>query len=147
MNRNLKMNQKILIRSSREEVWDALVNPEKIKKYLFGTDTRSEWKTGSEIVFTGEYQGMKYCDKGVIRELVPLEKFSYTYWSSFSGTDDKPENYSLVTFVLADFGEGTSLSVSQEGFKDLDARQHSVNSWDMVLQSLKEVAEAKPEVL
>jgi hypothetical protein len=31
------------------KVWNALINPELIKQYLFGTEAVSEWKIGSPI--------------------------------------------------------------------------------------------------
>ncbi len=38
-------------------VWDALVNPEMIKQYMFGTNAVSDWKEGSPIVWKGEWEG------------------------------------------------------------------------------------------
>ncbi len=34
-----------------------MTNPEKIKIYLFGTETGTDWKIGSSIIFKGEYDG------------------------------------------------------------------------------------------
>ena len=63
------------------KVWDTMTNPEIIKEYLFGTETVTDWKVGSEIVFQGEYNGQKYRDHGVILEYIPNELVSYSYWS------------------------------------------------------------------
>jgi len=38
MNRNLKVSKSIEINSIAEKVWDVLINPDKIKAYLFGTE-------------------------------------------------------------------------------------------------------------
>ncbi|HHB51488.1 MAG TPA: SRPBCC domain-containing protein, partial [Saprospiraceae bacterium] len=38
MDKDLKVSKSITINATAEQVWDALVNPEKIKKYLFGTE-------------------------------------------------------------------------------------------------------------
>ena len=141
MDTNLKIEQKIYLEADRNEVWDALVNPLKIKQYLFGTETTSQWKKGSEIVFTGEYEGTTYRDSGVILEFLPGEKLQYTYWSSFSKTENTPENHSVITFQLNTFGEGTELVIQQQGFPDLAAQQHSLSSWDMVLNGIKEIVE------
>ena len=32
------------------KVWDALVNPEQTKKYMFGCETVSDWKPGSPLL-------------------------------------------------------------------------------------------------
>jgi uncharacterized protein YndB with AHSA1/START domain len=38
----------IHINVSKENVWDALVNPSKTKVYMFGCETISDWKIGSD---------------------------------------------------------------------------------------------------
>lgn len=57
MNKELTVKTSIEINADKAKVWDALTNPEKIKVYLFGTETLTDWKTGSEIIFQDEYQG------------------------------------------------------------------------------------------
>ena len=37
----------IKINADKNEVWDALTNPDKIKQYFFGTNANSDWKKGS----------------------------------------------------------------------------------------------------
>ena len=57
MNKELKVTTSIEVNADKGKVQDVLTNPEKIKVYLFGTETLTDWKTGSEIIFQGEYQG------------------------------------------------------------------------------------------
>lgn len=54
-----ELKKTIAIQASKAEVWDALINPEKIKKYLFGTETKTDWKVGSSIVFSGVWEDRK----------------------------------------------------------------------------------------
>lgn len=105
MNRNLKVTKSIEINTSSETVWDALTNPEKIKVYLFGTETITDWKIGSPIIFQGEYDGHKYKDKGNVLLKIPNETLRYNYWSGFSGLEDKPDNYSIVTYHINKISE------------------------------------------
>lgn len=63
---NSKIRVEKSIDSKKELIWDAFTNANKIKLYLFGTDTLCDWDIGSEIIFQGEYQGIAYRDKGVI---------------------------------------------------------------------------------
>src|ERR1700722_1174748 len=98
MRHDLKVSESVEITASPEKVWKVLTTPDIIKEYLFGTETITDWKVGSEVIFQGEYQGHKYKDKGVIKENVLHKRISYSYWSSFSGTEDKPENYSIVSY-------------------------------------------------
>src|SRR2546428_220457 len=57
------------INAPAAEVWDALVDPKKIKQFMFGTNVVSDWKKGSPIVWKGEWKGKKYEDKGVILQM------------------------------------------------------------------------------
>lgn len=70
MNNNLVVSRSIDINSSPSKVWEALTTPDIIKEYLFGTETVTDWKVGSEIVFQGEYEGKKYRDHGIQRSLI-----------------------------------------------------------------------------
>jgi uncharacterized protein YndB with AHSA1/START domain len=97
MDKGLLVKKSIFVNADEVTVWDALVNPKKIKEYLFGTDTVSDWKVGSRITYKGVWQGKEYEDGGTILQLVPGKIFQSTYWSSMSGTEDKPENYATVT--------------------------------------------------
>jgi hypothetical protein len=68
--------------------------------HLFGTETSTDWKVGSKITFQGFYNEHQYCDKGAILENVPAKSLRYSYWSGFSGLEDKPENYATITYTL-----------------------------------------------
>jgi uncharacterized protein YndB with AHSA1/START domain len=141
MNMDLSIEKSIDIRADKLKVWDALTNPEKIKIYLFGTETLTDWQIGSEIIFEGEYQGQRYRDKGVIIDIKPGELLCYSYWSSFSGLVDKPENYSIVSYALNDNGTNTRLTITQAGFTSEQACQHSQTAWEQVLLKIKDIAE------
>ncbi len=47
----------ILIHASPSRIWDALTNPELIRKYMFGATVVSEWKEGGPIVRKGGVGG------------------------------------------------------------------------------------------
>jgi uncharacterized protein YndB with AHSA1/START domain len=142
MDKDLQISQTIEINAGVLEVWHALITPEIIKEYLFGTETITDWKVGSGIIFQGEYEGHKYKDKGVVLENILHKKISYLYWSGFSGTEDKPENYSTVTYTLESSGTNkTKFTWTQKGFADEKAHQHSVSGMDVFMKKIKEVIE------
>jgi uncharacterized protein YndB with AHSA1/START domain len=142
MNHDLTVSKSIVVNAAPGKVWEALTNPEIIKEYLFGPETITDWKAGSEIVFQGEYNGIKYRDKGVVQKNVLQELLSYRYWSAFSGLEDKPENYSLVTYSLVDKGNNqTELTWAQQGFATREGYQHSMSGMDAFLKHIKDIIE------
>jgi len=142
MNHSLTVSKSVTINASVAKVWHTLTTPALIAEYLFGTETVTDWKVGSPIIFQGEYQGQKYCDKGVILEHVLHERIRYSYWSGFSGLEDKPENYSVVTHLLRKKDDNhTELIWTQQGFANEEAHKHSESGMDAFLASVKAVME------
>ena len=126
-----------------QKVWEALTTPELIKQYFFGTNAISDWKVGSPIIFKGEWEGKSYQDKGTILSIIPFKLLRYSYWSSMSGIEDKPENYVIVTYNLFENGKMALLTVVQENIPDQKTKEHSEENWNTVLQQLKDLLERK----
>ena len=142
MNKNLKASQSIVINSDPGKVWDALTNPEKIKIYLFGTKTITDWRAGSPIIFQGEYDGHKYKDKGNVLENVEHEILKYNYWSGFSGLEDTPTNYSIISYHIEKVADNqVKFTWTQEGFANEEGQQHSENGLHGMLQQIKQLVE------
>ena len=119
-----------------------MTDPEKIKVYLFGTETITDWKEGSPIIFQGEYQGHKYKDKGNILENNENDILKYNYWSGFSGLEDKAENYCIVTYQIEKLSnKQVKFTWTQEGFANKEGQQHSENSLLGMLEQIKNLVE------
>jgi uncharacterized protein YndB with AHSA1/START domain len=125
------------------KVWRALVTPETIKRYMFGTTVVSDWKEGSPIVWKGEWKGKPYEDKGEILTFNPGRTLRYSHWSPLSGLPDAPENRHTVTIELAGEGAHTRVSLSQDGNHTDEERAHSAKNWGAMLEGLKKVAETE----
>lgn len=142
MRHDLSNVKSILIQAEPAKVWRCVTNPETIATFLFGTQTITDWKVGSAIIFKGEYKGQSYSDHGVILENIPLKKLSYSYWTAFSGLEDKPENYSVVTYTLVEKEQGiTEFSWRQKGFANEDGLRHSQQGLPILLEQIKAIAE------
>lgn len=141
MKSNITGRANIKINAPASKVWKALTTPSLIKKYFFGTETITDWQVGSPIIFRGEWEGKQYEDKGTILAVEPKKLFRYTYWSSMSGIEDKPENYVNVTYELSPANDGTELSVTQENIPDQKTKEHSEQNWRKVLDDLKKMLE------
>lgn len=142
MDKNLIASSNINIQSTPEKVWDVLTNPVKIKEYLFGTEVITDWKVGSSIIFQGEYDGQQYKDKGNIIENKKNELLKYDYWSGFSGLEDKPENYSLVTYKIENLDDNSvNFTWHQQGFSSEEGKCHTEEGLKAMLEKIKELAE------
>ena len=98
MNENLEAKANVTIHAPIAKVWDALVNPDVIKRYMFGATVVSDWKEGSPIAWKGEWKGKPYEDKGRIVALRPEERLQYRPLQvRCPALPDKPENYHTVT--------------------------------------------------
>jgi uncharacterized protein YndB with AHSA1/START domain len=132
----------ITIDASRESVWQALVDPQKVKQYMHGTNMETDWSVGSPITWRGEWRGNPYEDKGTILDVKPQALLKMTHWSPMGGSEDRPENYHTVTYELADSDGRTELTVKQDNnATQEEADSMAENNWGPVLEGLKNVAE------
>ena len=141
MKHNIMGQVSITIDAPASAVWEALTNPKIIKQYFFETDAHSDWSVGSPLTFEGEWEGKLYQDKGTILANKTNKLLRYSYWSSMSGIDDKPENYVTVTYELVENAGKTTLTVTQENIPDKKMKEHAEGNWKKVLANLKNLLE------
>lgn len=141
MDQNLIARASMIVNAPKEKVWTALINPEAIKQYMFGTHVVSDWHEKSPIVWKGEWQGKSYEDKGVILQYKPGQVIQYSHFSPLAGLPDKPENYHIVTIELSADGNQTQVSLAQDNNSTEEARADSEKNWGMMLAALKQFVE------
>lgn len=142
MNHSLEVKKSITISASIQKVWEVMTQPEHIAKFLYGTETITDWQPNSKIVFQGEYEGHQYKDKGIVQVNKANEELSYKYYSGFSGLEDKEENYCLVRYLFENDSEGNCIFTwHQIGYPDAEKREHSESGMDALLQNIKAIAE------
>ena len=129
MNENLTATASTTIHAPASDVWDALVNPEKIKQYMFGTNVTSDFEVGSPITWKGEWKGKAYEDKGVIKRMTPGRLLEYTH------------NEHTVVVELAGENGTTSVNLRQDHNPNEKAKQESEKNWSMMLDGLKKLVE------
>jgi uncharacterized protein YndB with AHSA1/START domain len=137
MESNIKADVSITITADLLTVWDALTKPEIVKQWFFGTHLSTTWEPGTPIIFSGEWQDKKYEDKGTVLAYTQLEMLQYTYWSSMSGIEDKPENYVTITYRIGGEDGNVAVTIIQENIPDEKTRNHSIETWKKVLTALK----------
>ena len=130
----------VTLRAPVEKVWEALTNPEIVKKYFFGTTVESDWQVGSPITYTGEWEGKPYTEKGIILAVEPNKQLKSTYYTASNGPDI-PENYNVITYDLRTEGASTTLQITQTNIKSEESAKHSEANWNTVLAGLEKLLE------
>ena len=141
MNKGLIAHASIRIHAPNAKVWDALVNPKMIRKYMFGTEEFTEWREGGPIVWKGLWGGKSYEDKGIILKIELGKTLEYSHFSPLSRLPDVPENYHTLTYKLSGDGNHTFVSLSQDNNSTEEARKHSQKMWESLLTGLKKILE------
>lgn len=139
----------IRINAPLAKVWDVLVNPEQTRKYMFGCETVSDWKAGSELLWQMEYEGKTIVPvKGKIVEIDPERFLAYTTFDPNSAMEDIPENYLTVTYTLSEENGQTLLEVTQgdysrvaDGERRYRESYNNGEGWQPILVEIKKVAE------
>jgi len=140
----------IVIHADQEKVWDALVNPEQTKKYMFGCETVSDWKPGSPLLWRGEADGTAMIFvKGTIVDIDPGKFLAYTTIDPNNpAMKDIPENYLTVTYSLTSSNGNTTLDVTQGDYNTVqDGEKRYIESynngegWNPILVLIKKLVE------
>jgi uncharacterized protein YndB with AHSA1/START domain len=141
MDKSLKLSTSIELSAPIDKVWFALTDKEMIKQYFWGTEIKTDWKEGSPISYSGTWEGTPYEDKGFILKIEKEKILKHSYWSSFWGAVYNTDDFSIITYELSKNGTLTTLTLSQEGFKDVTSRDHSVENWNVVLANIRSLLE------
>ncbi len=143
------VEKKMLIEASPAEVWNALTDPEKTKRYFFNCEVFSDWRVGSEIIFKGKMFLFKKIElKGKIIKVEPGQFLQYTLKNGKN--NDRASTFSTVIIQLAHEGLGTIMYVTDDvgGGEGAKKRQRrSEREWDKVLKGLKELVEEEAKVI
>ena len=104
------MQKTISLKAEPSQVWSALTNPEKTKRYFFNCEVYSDWEVGSTILFTGKLFLIKKIEmKGQILKIEPNKLLQYTLQN-----EDDPDNFSTVTDELTYKNGETILSITDD---------------------------------
>jgi uncharacterized protein YndB with AHSA1/START domain len=131
MNSDHVITRTLILHAKQDEIWDALTNPEKIKRYMFNYDVTSEWIKGSPITWTGKRKGVDVIEKGSIIVFEKNNQFKYSMLDMTSGLEDTPDNYLYITFDLLKKYDQTELALTIENFNEDNRRcSHIAKGWD-----------------
>ena len=140
-----------VIEGDPEQVWEALLDPEKIRQYYLGAEVKTDWKVGSPITWKGEWDGKTYSDKGEVLDVQPSRHLSYSHWSPMTQTEDVAENYHQIDIDLGKVVGGTKVRLRQSNLmggvteEDRKSRPEFEKNWRSMLQGLRKVVEGSDD--
>ena len=118
-----------------EKIWRALTEPHLIAEWLMQNDFKAE--IGHRFNLTGDWGGVLDCE---VLEIQPHERLSYRW--DFANDDPAFALKSVVTFTLTPSGNGTHLTVEQEGFRSEQKQAFggAKLGWQNFLDKLEQVS-------
>jgi uncharacterized protein YndB with AHSA1/START domain len=125
------------VTATPERVWAALTEPTQIAAYMDGSKVTTTWAVGSPITWDGEYDGRSYQDKGEVLTYDEPHVLSVTHYSPMMGQPDEPQNYHTLVYTLTGSGDGTHLTLTQDGCDSEEQAAHFSQNWQRMLDLLR----------
>ncbi|HEY0332331.1 MAG TPA: SRPBCC domain-containing protein [Stenotrophomonas sp.] len=131
------------INAPADRVWDALINPSKVKLWQYGSEVVTSWEPGTPIRFITPWGEKVFEQWGTLIEFVPNKILKYSLFAPRPGLSDSQENYFYMTYLLDEGHEGTKLSVIQDDPRPQipSAQDHEDDGENAILKGLKELVE------
>jgi len=129
----------VYIRTTPEELWQAISHPDVTERYLHSTRVQSDWRPGDRIAY---WKADEVVVDGKVVEADPPRRL-VTTWSFRSSPDLRDDPASRVTWEIEQMGNATCrLTVLHDDFTSETRTFRSVKSgWPLVLSSLKSLLE------
>jgi uncharacterized protein YndB with AHSA1/START domain len=127
------------IRTTPEELWKALLEPEFTRQYWMGTVQQCDWTVGS--TWKRVFEDGRMTDSGEVVEIDPPRKLVLT-WKHELFPDMIGEGYSRMTYELQPKGEMVKLTLVHAIDKPESKLIKGVSGgWPIILSSLKSFLE------
>ena len=124
----------IFIKTTPEQLWDAIVNPEIRAKYNFGAACNSEWKVGSPISVDVEKHNL-HLGEGEVLEVDPPRRLVHTM-ACLWDDDVVAEGLTRVTWEIEEVGDSCHLTLTHDQMRE-GANSQIYGGWPMILSGLK----------
>lgn len=132
----------VQIQAPIAQVWNALVNPELVKQWQYGSELTTDWQVGRPIRFRTQWEGKVFEQWGQILAINPFVLIQYSLFAPRPDLEDKPENYFVMSYLLTSEGDSTKLEIRQEDNQP-GAKQEAPQGEDNpILKGLKALLES-----
>ncbi|HLM17786.1 MAG TPA: metalloregulator ArsR/SmtB family transcription factor [Acidimicrobiia bacterium] len=122
----------IYIKTTPEQLWDAITDPAIRAKYNFGAGARSDWTPGARIDLQA---GDLLLGEGEVLEIDPPRKLVHTQLAHFS-PEAEADGFSRVTWEIEPVGDSCRLTLVHDQMRD-GACEQLYGGWPMILSGLK----------
>jgi uncharacterized protein YndB with AHSA1/START domain len=127
----------IYIKTTPEQLWEAITDPQMRAKYSFGVETRSDWTPGSS--YEASVPGVVEISEGENVEIDPPHRLVQTMTALWSD-EVKSAGGSRVTWEIEPVGSSCRLRVIHDELA-ADANSELFGGWPMILSGLKTLLE------
>jgi uncharacterized protein YndB with AHSA1/START domain/DNA-binding transcriptional ArsR family regulator len=133
----------VYIRTTPEQLWQAITDPDFTQRYLHGTRVESSWRSGEPVIY---WLRDEISVTGSVLAADPPRRL-VTTWSFRRRADVRDDPPSRVTWEIEPVGETCKLTLVHDQFPSETATFRSVGSgWPLVLSSLKSLVETGLEL-
>ena len=127
----------IYIKTTPEQLWEAITDPKMRAKYSFGVETNSEWTNGSG--YTAGVPGVIDIAEGENLEVDPPHRLVQSFNALWSD-EVKAEGTSRVTWDIEQVEDSCRLTVTHDELRE-GAHGEIYGGWPMILSGLKTLLE------
>lgn len=143
MSNHLIYEKTLIINATSQFVWEVLTKSEYTKQYMFNCEVFSDWTTGSDITWKGNYMGYEAFQKGNIIECIPMQYVKYSTFDPNFGYEDNPDNYVHVSYKITPTNNKMDLTIISDNFQGDEKRYlDTAKGWDeIVIPALMKIFE------
>lgn len=139
----IKNISEIVINAPATDVWDAITNPEMVKKRQYGSDLTSSWEPGTSIKFSTVWEGNIFEQWGTVLEFEVNRILKYNLFAPRPGLSDLPENYFIMNYILEEEWGQTKLIIEHIDDRPIAKQNAPQGEENPILQNLKFIIENK----
>jgi uncharacterized protein YndB with AHSA1/START domain len=132
----------IYIKTTPEQLWDAITDPKMRAKYSFGVETNSDWTNGSG--YTAAVPGVIDIASGENLEVDAPRRLVQSFNALWSD-EVKAAGTSRVTWEIEQVEDSCQLTVTHDQLPE-DANSELYGGWPMILSGLKTLLETGEEL-
>jgi uncharacterized protein YndB with AHSA1/START domain len=130
----------VYIRTTPEQLWAAIVDPEYTRRYFYGGWYETTWQAGSQYCTRLDDGSIPF--EGTLLEVDPPRRLAYTF--RYIGDElTRHEGPSRVTWEITPLGDTCKLTLVHDQFPDQETATFTKvgGGWPFILSNLKSVIE------